>query len=235
MKAFLLAAGLGTRLRPLTDTTPKCLVEIGGRPMLSIWFDLLKAGGVTDVLINTHHLADVVEAFVRDHTPPEMKVSLVHEATLRGSAGTIRDNRAFVGRDSEFLVIYADNLCSLSLRDFLAFHRRKKSEFTMGLFRSPTPKECGIATLDGDGKIVSFIEKPEQPRSDLANAGIYAMRTELTDLIPDKPLADFGFDVIPQLAGKMYGFLIPGYYMDIGTLERLERARREWPGLDSGA
>ncbi|HMP88805.1 MAG TPA: nucleotidyltransferase family protein [Kiritimatiellia bacterium] len=230
MKAFLLAAGKGTRLRPLTDTVPKCLVDIQGRPLLSIWFELLGRAGITDVLINTHHLPEVVERYVHEHTPPDLRVTLFHEKELLGSAGTVKHNRDFIGADPETLIIYADNLSSIDLRAFLQFHQRKQSLFTMGLFRAAAPEECGIATLDADKRVVAFTEKPKNPVSDLANAGIYAMSRELLDLIPDQPLADFGYDIIPQLVGKMYGYLIPGYYMDIGTWERLERARREWPG-----
>jgi len=229
MKAFLLAAGKGTRLRPITDTVPKCLVDICGTPLLSIWFDLLVEAGVTEALINTHHLPEAVRDFVRNKTPSSLKIRLAHEEELVGSAGTIKHNRDFVAGDEEFMVIYADNLSSLSLVDFISYHRRKKSIFTMGLFRADAPKECGIASMDADGRIVKFIEKPKEPESNQANAGIYVMRTSLINDIPDKPLADFGFDLIPGLVGKMYGYPIPDYYIDIGTLERLEKARREWP------
>jgi len=229
MKAFLLAAGKGTRLKPITDSVPKCLVDICGTPLLSIWFDLLVEAGITSALINTHHLPEVVREFVRTKTPPGLKIRLAHEEELVGSAGTIKHNRDFVADDEEFMVIYADNLSSLSLADFIRYHRLKKSIFTMGLFRADAPKECGIASMDADGQIVKFIEKPKEPESNQANAGIYVMRTSLIDTIPDKPLADFGFDLIPSLVGKMYGYPIPDYYIDIGTLERLEKARREWP------
>lgn len=229
MKAFLLAAGKGTRLRPLTDTVPKCLVDICGTPLLAIWFKLLREAGITSALINTHHLPEAVRAFVRDHTPAGMDIRLAHEDDLLGSAGTVKHNRDFVAGDEEFMVIYADNLSSLSLADFMAYHRAKKSSFTMGLFRADVPEECGIASMDADGRIVRFVEKPGVPESNLANAGIYIMRSDMIRAIPDKPLADFGFDLIPGLVGKMYGYPIPDYYIDIGTLERLDKARREWP------
>jgi len=229
MKAFLLAAGKGTRLKPITDSVPKCLVDICGTPLLSIWFDLLREAGVTSALINTHHLPEAVREFVREKTPSGLTIRLSHEEELIGSAGTIKHNRDFVADDEEFMVIYADNLSSLSLADFIRYHRSKNSIFTMGLFRADAPKECGIASMDADGRIIKFIEKPEEPESNQANAGIYVMRTSLIDAIPDKPLADFGFDLIPGLVGKMYGYPIPDYYIDIGTLDRLEKARREWP------
>lgn len=229
MKAVLLAAGKGTRLKPLTDTTPKCLVDICGTPLLSIWFSLLQEAGITSVLINTHYLPNAVQEFVEKNTPDGMDITLAYEEELLGSAGTIQHNRAFLEGDDEFIVIYADNLSSLSLSAMIDYHHSKNTSFTMGLFHAQAPKECGIASLDDDGRVVHFIEKPEEPESDLANAGIYIMNTSLIDEIPNKALADFGFDLIPNLVGNMYGYPIPDYYIDIGTMQRLEKARNEWP------
>lgn len=228
MKAILLAAGVGSRLRPLTDHTPKCLVDIHGTPLLGIWFQMLAASGVSEVLVNTHHLAEKVEQYVANHRVPGLRVNLSHEVVLRGSAGTISDNRDFVAGEDTFWVIYADNLTNMSLSAMLAFHRSRKSEFTMGLFRTPQPTECGIATLDSTGRVTAFVEKPAKPDSDLANAGLYLAGPRIFQRIPQKPLADFGFDVLPQLVGTMYGYPIPGFYCDLGTPERLEKALREW-------
>ena len=230
MKAFLLGAGVGSRLRPLTDHTPKCLVPVGGQPILSIWFDALLRHGVTEVLLNTHHLAEAVRAFVRDHTPPGLRVTLFHEERLLGSAGTVAANRDFVAGEDAFLVVYADNLTDVDLSDLLRFHRARRSPFTLALFRSPEPRECGIASLDADGRVTAFVEKPRQPDGNLANAGLYVAGQDVFGLIPDKPVADFGFDVLPLLVGKMFGYTIPGFFCDLGTPERLERARRDWPG-----
>lgn len=102
MKAILLAAGVGSRLRPLTDHTPKCLVPVGGRPLLAIWFDALVRHGVTEVLLNTHHLADRVGEFVATHTPRGLRVTLFHEPVLLGSAGTVKANRDFVAGEASF-------------------------------------------------------------------------------------------------------------------------------------
>jgi mannose-1-phosphate guanylyltransferase len=113
-KAFLLAAGRGERLRPLTDKIPKCLVPIGGRPMLSIWLDLLEYHDITDVLINVHHLPQVVLEFVKQYRGP-VNIRTFHEEKLLGSAGTIRENRDFVEGEESFWVFYADNLTSADL------------------------------------------------------------------------------------------------------------------------
>jgi mannose-1-phosphate guanylyltransferase len=230
MKAYLLAAGLGTRLRPLTDNISKCLVPICGEPLLAIWFRLLYAHGIEAVLINVHHLAEQVAAFARAHAPQGLQVTVVHEAVLLGSAGTVLANRAFVANEREFFVLYADNLTNVDLSAIAAFHRARQANFTMGLWHAPEPRACGIAELDGDARIVSFIEKPAEPRSDLANAGIYIATQAVFDDIPAQPLpVDFGLHVLPRLVGRMHGVAINGYLLDIGNHERLARAEREWP------
>lgn len=229
MKAILLAAGAGTRLRPLTDRLPKCLVPIEGEPLLGLWFRLLRRHGVTSVLVNTHHLADQVGRFAESARAPGFDITLFHEPELLGTAGTVWANRAFLAGEPEFLVIYADNLTNADLSKFVQYHRDKRSPFTMGLFETPAPEQGGIAVLDADGRVAEFVEKPKQPRSNLANAGMYLAGPALFDLLPQKPFMDFGFDILPLMVGRMFGYRIPEYYCDLGTPERLERARREWP------
>lgn len=229
MKAFLLAAGKGTRLRPLTDTLPKCLVPVDGKPLLGIWFDLLRHHGVSEVLLNTHHLPEQVEAYVRHHTPAGLRVHLFHEPELLGSAGTVAANRDFVRGEKLFWVLYADNLTDLNLSKLQEFHHQRQSPFTMGLFKTPEPQACGIALLDETGRVVEFIEKPKHPKSDWANSGVYLAGPDMLELLPPAGFCDFGFDVLPRLVGRMYGYKIHEYYCDLGTPERLERGRRDWP------
>lgn len=229
MKAFLLAAGAGTRLRPLTDRIPKCLVPIEGVPLLGIWFRLLHRYGVTSVLLNTHHHAGQVRDYVASGPVPGLEVVLAHEPELLGSAGTVAANRDFVGGEERFLVIYADNLTSVDIGRFLRFHEEKRSPFTMGLFETREPEQCGIATLDGDGRVIRFVEKPKQPESNLANSGLYVAGPALFDLMPRKTFIDFGFDILPLMVGRMYGYRIREFFIDLGTPDRLERARLEWP------
>ncbi|MGA1197317.1 MAG: nucleotidyltransferase family protein [Candidatus Latescibacterota bacterium] len=228
MKVFLLAGGLGTRLRPLTDHIPKCLVPVCGRPLIDYWFDLFDGLGVNEVLVNMHHLSDLVEAHFIVH-PWKDRVRLFHEPELLGSAGTVRANRNFVGND-DFLVCYADNLTDTNLSVIWDRHQKGDSILTMGLFHTPFPKECGIATLDKDGHIIDFVEKPQNPASNLANAGIYAVSPEIFDVIGDQPSpVDFGFDIIPKLSGRMAGVAIDGFLMDVGTVERYESVQKLWP------
>src|SRR5829696_7467289 len=122
MKAFLLAAGLGSRLRPITDSTPKCLLRIGGVPLLDIWLDALAESGVDEVLVNMHHLAHLVDAHVGTRTGPPV-VHLVEEPKLLGSAGTLRANRHFVADEKMFLAINADNLTNFDLSVLINAHQ----------------------------------------------------------------------------------------------------------------
>jgi len=228
-KAFLLAAGLGTRLRPMTETVPKCLVPIKGRPLCDYWFGLCEAHGIDEILMNTHYLAEQVREYVAG-LRRRVCVTLFHEETLLGSAGTVRENAAFVEGEDAFLVIYADNLSNVDLTRLLQFHVSHDGLITMGLFHTPFPKQCGIATLDDAGRIVEFVEKPEQPKSDLANAGLYVVdASTVADIPDDKPVVDYGHDVLPCYVGKMYGLPLDCFHLDIGNLESYEKAQATCP------
>ena len=108
-------------------------------------------------------------------------------------------------------------------------HDAHRDPLTIGLFHTPSPKSSGIVELDADGRIVSFVEKPANPRSDLANAGVYLMRSAVFDAIPEGPeLVDFGQHVLPALVGRMHGYIIPDFHEDIGTPDRLVHATAGW-------
>lgn len=227
-KAILLAGGLGTRLRPLTLTTPKCLVPIGDKSLLDYWLDNLAAAGVPDALINNHHLPEIVRDKIEAvNASGPVKLHEFHEPTLLGSAGTLTANRDFADDADTVLIIYADNLSSASMAELVAFHEGHDDPFTMLLFTTPAPKTCGIAVLDDDKRVVEFVEKPEQPKSDLANAGVYAMDADCFREIADMKGFDIGFDVLPKLVGRMRGFAFDGYHRDIGNMQSLEQARAD--------
>lgn len=225
-KAFLLAAGLGTRLRPLTDKTPKCLVPVGKRPLLHWWIRVCERLGVREVLINTHHLPDQVRAFVRSITSP-VKVSLYHEQHLLGSAGTLAANKSFVAGEKDFWIFYADTLVGADLAPLAALHRRRGADLTLGLFKSDDPSSGGVVELGPDGRVLSFEEKPRAPKSDLIAAGVYVAGPKLLTLLP--PIAgDLSKDVYPKLMGGAFGAVI-NPVIDLGTPESYARAQKEWP------
>jgi len=229
MKAFLLAAGHGTRLRPYTDSVPKCLLPIQGVPMLEIWLSLCREYGISDVLVNTHAHSDAVVDFVgkwRDG----IRVTVIEEPQLFGSAGTLRENRAWLGSDDKFWVFYADVLTRTNLNAMLEFHS-SQSAATLGVYSVPDPGRCGIVCTDQDQVITDFVEKPDVPKSHLAFAGIMIGTAELLHAIPEKSGSDIAFDVLPRLVGRMRAFQISEFLMDIGTLENYQAAQRTWPGL----
>lgn len=228
--ALLLAGGLGTRLRPLTDTTPKCLVPIDGRPLLDYWIERLIQAEIHEARINTHALAEQVRPYIeRVNSAGNLHLVESYEPVLLGSAGTVTANADLADTADQILIIYADNLSNIDLRPLLDFHRSHADPFTMVLFHAPNPRACGIAELDAEGRIISFIEKPQEPATDLANAGLYVVDAEVYREIAGKQAFDLGFDVLPQLAGRMRGWVWEGYHLDIGTHQALEQARRDAP------
>lgn len=227
MKAFLLAAGKGQRLRPLTNTIPKCLVPINGKPLLGLWLELCHTYGITEVLINLHHLPQQVQVFLRDHDFG-LRVRTCFEKELLGSAGTVATNQSFVVNERDFFILYADNLTDVDLGQMLAFHRAHGGEFTMGLFRTHKPQQCGIVALDATHRIIDFVEKPVYPKSNLANAGIYIANSTIFRHFPPQPCLDFGFDIFPRLVGKIYGYVIQDYVLDIGTMDNYLLAQQTW-------
>lgn len=228
-----MAAGLGTRLKPLTDDTPKCLINICGKPLLAWWIDLFIRHGVNEVLINLHHFPDQVKEFINSMNHV-IKFTLYYEEKLLGSAGTLRENKKFVEGDKNFLICYADNLTNYNLTEFTNFHSISSSSFSMALFRTDKPSEKGIAILDEKKVITAFEEKPKNPKSNLANAGLYISSPEILDLIPEYEVTDIGFHLLPQLVGKMRGWETDDYLIDIGIPSDLEKAEIEWQNLIKG-
>jgi mannose-1-phosphate guanylyltransferase len=223
---MLLAAGLGTRLRPLTDTIPKCLVPIKGRALLGVWLDRLSQVGVGPFLINTHYLPEQVQAFVAS-SPYRDKITLSHEKELRGTAGTLIANlQFFEGKDG--LLIHADNYCLTDFEDFIQAHSKRPSccLMTMMTFRSDNPQSCGIVELDGRGIVVGFHEKIEKPPSNLANGAVYLLSAELLQLLDTKlnSVTDFSTEVLQHLIGRIYTYESREFFIDIGTPEAYRRA-----------
>lgn len=198
-QAMLLAAGLGTRLRPLTDRVPKCMVRVGGRPILGHVIARLRSQGVTELVINTHHLPDVVTEYFGDGSASGVHISWSHEAVLLGTAGSVRASAAHF--DGPFFVWYADNLSTCKLDAMWLHHRRRRAILTMALFERRDPTSSGIAALDVDSMITRFREKPrpEEAFSNLVNAGIMILEPEAVDAIPERAFADFASDVLPVL------------------------------------
>lgn len=233
MRVLLLAAGFGTRLRPITDHTPKCLVKIDEKPLLSYWVDLLSSGSVDRVLVNTHYLPEKVEAFV-DNLSCRSKIQVVYEETLLGTGGTILKNREFF-KENSFLVAHADNLTLFNLEDFIAAHSRRPQsvEITMMTFDTDTPRTCGIIEADDDGIVTRFHEKVSNPPGNKANAAVYIFEPTVFTFLEKlgKITIDLSTEVLPFFMGKIQIYHNSAYHRDIGTVESLMRANEEFKRL----
>jgi len=232
VRALLLAGGLGTRLRPLTNHVPKCLVPIRDRPLLAYWLDALFCDPRIDrVLINTHHLAEPVASFVASSHWRE-RIDLVHEAKLLGTGGTILANRAYFG-EKPFFVAHADNLTDAALGPLLDAHfaAGPKILATLLSFRTMTPHSCGILELDGNHHVTGFHEKVANPPGNLANGAVYVFAPEVIDRIAalGRPVVDLSTDIIPGLVPRILAIEHMGFFMDIGTPEALALACETFP------
>ncbi len=226
MRALLLAAGTGTRLRPLTLHVPKCLVEIGGQPLLERWLEMLFEAGIDRVLVNKHWLAEQVDSHCMSSRFGG-RVDLVHEVELLGTAGTILANEPYFANES-FLVAHADNLTDFDVNGLRAAHelRPKHCCMTMLAFDTDAPKSCGILELDDACVVQGFHEKVDDPPGSLANAAVYILEPEVIHYISTfgRNNVDFSTEVIPAFVGRILAVQTRGYHRDIGTPESLAAA-----------
>ena len=228
MRAVLLAAGLGARLRPLTDTVPKCLAPVRGRPLLAYWLDALLGGAqVERVLVNTHHLAGEVQQFVRSSAWSE-RIDLVHEPRLLGTGGTLNANRDWIG-DGPVFVAHADNFTDADPARLIEAHRQAAPDVVASLFafRTPTPSSCGILELDARDRVVAFHEKVKDPPGNLANGAVYVFEPVVLQRIAalGRAVCDLSTEIIPALLPRVLAVEHPGVFMDIGTPEALANAQ----------
>ena len=230
MRALLLAAGMGTRLRPITDSIPKCLVPVHGRPLLDYWLENLFNGGIERVLVNTHWLAEKVEAHVAA-SAWRNDIDLVFELSLLGTGGTILANRDWFGKEP-FLVGHADNLTDFDLAELRAAHANRPAGclMTMLAFRADDPQSCGILELDSRGVVMAFHEKVPNPPGNLANAAVYILEPAVLDIVAahGKREVDLSTEVMPELLGRIIAVETDRYHRDIGTPESLRRANTEY-------
>jgi mannose-1-phosphate guanylyltransferase len=233
LKALLVAAGTGSRLRPLTDVLPKCLMPIDGRPLLGIWLEMLGEAGVGEIVVNLHHHADLVRDYV-ERSPYAGAVTLAYEETLLGTAGTLLCHRDRLSGGT-FLFAHADNLSAFDFGQFLSAHRARPvgALMTMMTFTTDRPELCGIVQLNDRGRIVAFHEKSVQPHGTMANAAVYLVEPEIFAVIDrlGTPPTEFSTDVLAKIIDRVHTFHNDTYHRDIGTLASLSQAQRDYVGV----
>ncbi|MBI5078289.1 MAG: nucleotidyltransferase family protein [Candidatus Yonathbacteria bacterium] len=234
MKALILSAGLGTRLRQLTETTPKSLLPINGKPLLSYHLESLYKYGVRDILINTHYLHKQINEFVKNNRDRfnGLTIQIAFEKELLGSAGTLKKNAPFFKGEDDFLVVYGDNLTNINYGKLIAAHKEKNGIATIASYVEEHPEGKGIISFNENGKILKFIEKPRSNKiiSKYANAGIYVLNSRIFKYLNsiDKTPLDFGHDIFPYLLVKneeMYVYKMDEILLDIGTPESYNDAQ----------
>ncbi len=227
MKAMILAAGLGTRLRPLADTVPKCLMPLAGRPLIDWTMPWLKSAGVSECIINLHYLPDKVKGFLGDGSRYGIKIHFSFEPELLGTAGAVKKVADFF--DQPFYVIYSDNFSQWDLtRLKLEFDKRETMAVVAVHWREDVT-QSGMIELDGDNRIIKLFEKPkpEEVTSHYVSAGFFYLDPKVLDYVPENKFWDFGFQVFPDMlrAGeKIYGEIMDSPIIGIDTIESYQKA-----------
>ena len=223
MKAMILAAGVGSRLDPLTRAIPKPMVPIVNRPVIEHIVLDLKKHGFTDIRINVHYLGNVIEAGLGDGSRLGVNISYAHEEKLWGDAGSVKRSEEFFAGET-FLVVGGDDISDIDLSGLMQMHRDKNAASTIATTMVDDPSQFGIVVTEDDGRITRFLEKPKggDVFSKMANTGVYVFEPGVFDLIPAETFYGFGNDVFPQLLAEgrpLYGFATHSYWKDVGNLQ----------------
>lgn len=234
MKALLLAAGEGTRLRPLTVDRPKPMLPIAGFPVLEHLLALVRHYGVREIVINLHYKPDSIVEHFGDGSKFGVHVTYSREPRLLGSAGAAKRVEWLL--DDTFLLLYGDVITDLNLTEMIELHRARGAVATLALYEVDEPSRCGIVQLAADDRVTRFVEKPDPSEGAgyLANAGIYVLERDVLDFIPAGQPHDFGYDVFPALLERgvrIFGHRVSGYVLDIGAPDRYRQAELD---LQSG-
>lgn len=222
MKAFILAAGKGTRLRPFTDALPKPLIPVLNRPVMASIMSLCKEHGFTDFIANLCYKGEQIEKAFGDGSSSGINLQYSWEEQLLGTAGGVGRQADFL-RGGTFVIVSGDVVTDIDLSQMLAFHRSRGALITMAVKEVDDPSRFGIVVTEETGRILSFQEKPApgKEKSRLANTGIYILEPEVLDYIPAGEVFDFGHDLFPKLlamAAPIYAMRTDAYWSDVGTL-----------------
>lgn len=235
-KAMILAAGAGTRLRPLTANLPKPMLPVAGRPVLEYTIAWLRYYEVRQVAINLHHCPEAVIDYFGDGSAFGVRITYSVEEVILGTAGGVKRLAHFF--EEPFILIYGDVLTDLDLNDLIRFHISQPStgHMSMTVHRVPNPSAGGVVELDKLGRVTCFMEKPaaKAVRSNLVNAGILIINPEILEYIPSGQFFDFGQDLFPrllQVGVPIYAWPLPetAFLLDIGTPENYAQTQEKWP------
>lgn len=222
MKAMIMAAGLGTRLYPLTRKTAKCMLPVVNKPAIERTIEHLKSHNITDIIINIYQNGEQIREYLRTGLNLGVKLAYSEEETLLGTAGGVKKASWFFDSGTT-IILSGDGISNINLIEFIEFHREKKSIATIGLSPVMDVSQYGVVAVEKDGRIREFQEKPKKDEaiSNLANTGIYAFERKVFDLIPEGEY-DFGKQLFPRMLDEkipIYGYYSEAYWNDIGTID----------------
>jgi len=228
MKAIILAGGLGTRLRPLTDSTPKPLLPVKQKPIIEHAILNFKKHGILDVILSIGYRADKIKAYFGDGTKWGVKIDYCLEDQPLGTGGALK--KAAAGIQEKFIAINGDNLADFDWTEILRTHRENSARLTLALYPVEDVTKFGIARLD-EGRIVEFIEKPskEKAPSNLNNAGGYVFEPDVLEILPEG-VSSIERDCFEKLdaIGKVFAYIHEGQWFPTDTLEKYKKADEEY-------
>lgn len=231
MRAMILAAGVGSRLDPLTRNVPKPMVPILNRPVMEYLIELLKKHGFDQIMVNVHYLGDQIEHYFQNGSRWGVHIEWSREDRLWGDAGSLKRVEEFF-KDETFIVIGGDDLTDMDLTRLVKTHRDKNALATIALSLVDDPSEYGIVLMNEDSRITRFLEKPkgEVIFSNTANTGVYVFEPEIFDLIPRGVFYLFGKQVFPLILEQrrpLYGHLTAAYWKDVGNLKIYQQTHQD--------
>lgn len=233
MKAIIVAGGRGERLRPITNSIPKPMVQVGGKPILLHTVELLKKAGIREFILALCYLPEVITSYFGDGSQFGISIQYTFEDVSRplGTAGAIKEAEQFI--DGTFIVTYADIIRELDVHELVQLHNNKKAFGTINVYKRFGKDPKSMVLFDDSYKIENFIERPSEEllKEDFvwANGSFYVFEKEIFDYIPSNTDIDFGKNIFPQLIGDkkpLFAFPSEGYFIDIGTKEKLEKAEQ---------
>lgn len=229
IKAMVMAAGMGSRLEPITLMIPKPLIPVMNRPLMDIILSQLKKVGVKEVISNTYYLADQIIDRYKDNNLG-VKFSHIKEEELSGTAGGVKKCQFFFDEGEDFIVMSGDILTTADIKKAVDFHKKSKAIATIGVKQIPHEQvsHFGVVVTDKDGYITEFQEKPsvDEAKSNLINTGIYIFNYKIFDYIPENTFYDFAKNVFPKLVDEkqINTFEVDEYWNDIGTISQYKQS-----------
>lgn len=224
VKAVILAGGMGTRLRPITYTTPKPLCRIMGKSVIEILLNSIELAGIKEAVISTMYMSEAF-LFLENKTPGKMKITVVRESMPLGSAGGVKYalTESDSGKQDTFIIMSGDGVFDFDIKEILKYHYTKEADVTIVTYPCAEPLEFGVILTDENNKVTSFCEKPSwsDVKSDMINTGIYVFNKRVLDIIPNNRFFDISKDLFPFLLGqgmKIYSYEAQGYWCDIGSI-----------------